>query len=270
MTALLSVVLLGFFLGMRHATDADHVVAVTTIVSRQRTFASALLVGALWGVGHTVTIVLIGGAIIVFSVVIPPRLGLTMEFSVAIMLILLGVLNLTGILRQVGEALGSRHGDGGEGNSHPHSHNDYYVHAHPHGHGPETHGHREEDTPPGRLDRRFGGLGLYQALRPLIVGLIHGLAGSAAIALLVLTTIRNPVWALAYLVVFGLGTIAGMMLITSVIAVPVTFTAGRFERINRHLATASGLLSLAFGLFLAYHIGFVDGLFSGEPRWTPE
>jgi len=269
-TALLSVVLLGFFLGMRHATDADHVIAVTTIVSRQRTFTSALLVGALWGVGHTVTIVLIGGAIILFSVVIPPRLGLTMEFSVAVMLILLGLLNLTGILRQMGEALGPRHGHDGEGHSHPHSHNDYYVHAHPHGHGPGTHGHREEDTPPGRLDRRFGRLGFYQTLRPLIVGLIHGLAGSAAIALLVLTTIRNPVWAIAYLLVFGAGTIAGMMLITSAIAVPVAFTAGRFERINRHLATASGLLSLAFGLFLAYQIGFVDGLFTGDPRWTPE
>jgi ABC-type nickel/cobalt efflux system permease component RcnA len=269
-TALLSVVLLGFFLGMRHASDADHVIAVTTIVSRQRSYASALVVGALWGVGHTVTIVLIGGAIIVFGIVIPPRIGLTMEFSVALMLILLGVLNLTGILRQIGDALSPRHGHGGDGHSHPHSHNDYYVHAHPHVHAPGAHGHREDDTPPGRLDRRFGGLGLYQALRPLVVGLIHGLAGSAAIALLVLTTIRNPTWAVAYLLVFGIGTIAGMLLITSAIAVPVAFTAGRFQRINRHLATASGLLSLAFGLFLAYQIGFVDGLFTGEPRWTSE
>jgi high-affinity nickel-transport protein len=180
MSALLSVILLGFFLGMRHATDSDHVVAVTTIVSRQRTLRAAVLIGALWGIGHTVTIVVIGGAIVLFSVVIPPRVGLTMELSVAVMLILLGALNLTGIMRQITEALGpARRGDG-RGHSHPHSHNDYYVHSHPHAHGPEEHGHGEEDTPPGRLDRRFGRLGLYQVLRPLIVGMVHGLAGSMA------------------------------------------------------------------------------------------
>jgi len=270
MSALLSVILLGFFLGMRHATDSDHVVAVTTIVSRQRTLRAAVLIGALWGIGHTVTIVVIGGAIVLFSVVIPPRVGLTMELSVAVMLILLGALNLTGIMRQITEALGpARRGDG-RGHSHPHSHNDYYVHSHPHAHGPEEHGHGEEDTPPGRLDRRFGRLGLYQVLRPLIVGVVHGLAGSAAVALLVLTTIRNPVWATAYLLVFGVGTIAGMMLITGAIALPVTYTAGRFERTTRYLATASGVLSLALGLFLAYQVGFVDGLFTDQPLWTPE
>lgn len=266
MSALLSVVLLGFFLGMRHATDSDHVVAVTAIVSRQRTPRAAILVGALWGVGHTVTIVLIGGAIILFSVVIPPRVGLTMELSVAVMLILLGTLNLTGLLRQVHEALGQAPDGAAQRHSHPHSHDDYYVHSHPHGHGPDEHGHRADETPPARLDRRFGRLALYQILRPLIVGVVHGLAGSAAVALLVLTTIRNPVWATAYLLVFGVGTIAGMMLITGAIAVPVVYTAGRSERASRYLATASGVLSLALGLFLAYQVGFVDGLFAGQPR----
>jgi len=267
MSALLSVVFLGFFLGMRHATDSDHVIAVTTIVSRRRTFRAAVLVGVLWGLGHTVTILLVGGAIILFGLVIPPRVGLTMEFSVALMLILLGALNLTGIMRQINEALGSTRGN--HRHSHPHSHNDY-VHSHPHGHGPEDHGHDEEETPQGWLDRRFGRLGLYHALRPLVVGLVHGLAGSAAVTLLVLTTIRNPGWAIAYLLVFGVGTIAGMMLITGAIAAPVAYTARRFERVNRWLATVSGVLSLAFGLFLAYQIGIVDGLFSGNPHWTPE
>jgi ABC-type nickel/cobalt efflux system permease component RcnA len=265
MSALLSVVFLGFFLGMRHATDPDHVIAVTTIVSRQRTLGGAVLVGVLWGLGHTVTIVLIGGAIILFGLVIPPRVGLTMEFSVAVMLILLGALNLTGIMQQINGALGSARGR----HAHPHSHDDY-VHSHPHGHDPSDHGHREEETPQGRLDRRFGRLGLYHALRPLVVGLVHGLAGSAAVALLVLTTIRNPGWAVAYLLVFGVGTIAGMMLITGALAVPVAYTAHRFERVSRGLATASGVLSLAFGLFLAYQIGVVDGLFSANPHWTPE
>ena len=92
---LFSIVALGFFLGMRHATDPDHVIAVTTIVSRQRDVRHAALVGALWGVGHTVTILLVGSAIILFGLVIPPRMGLTMELAVGLMLILLGVLSLS-------------------------------------------------------------------------------------------------------------------------------------------------------------------------------
>ena len=267
--ALLSVVGLGFFLGMRHATDADHVIAVATIVSRQRSVGTAALIGILWGIGHTLTILVVGGAIILFSLVIPPRIGLTMEFAVALMLILLGALNLTGIMRWVTDSFAGGSGREGEIHSHPHSHGDY-VHSHPHGHGPPGHGHAEDETPLAWVDRTFGRLGLYQFLRPLVVGIVHGLAGSAALALLVLTTIRNPMWAFAYLVVFGVGTIAGMMLITAAIALPFAYTVKRFARVNRSLVVASGLLSLGFGLFLGYHIGFADGLFTGHPRWTPE
>jgi len=260
---------LGFFLGMRHATDSDHVIAVTTIVSRRRTVRSAALIGVLWGIGHTLTILLVGGAIILFGVVIPPRVGLTMELSVALMLILLGVLNLRGILRWITQTFGwGRHRKGGR-HSHPHRHGDY-AHSHPHGHEPGTHGHGEDETPQAWLDRTFGRLGLYQLVRPVIVGLVHGLAGSAAVALVVLTTIRNPLWAIAYLLVFGVGTIAGMMLITAAIALPFAYTSKRFVGVNRSLAVASGLLSLGFGLFLVYQIGFVGGLFTGDPRWTPE
>jgi high-affinity nickel-transport protein len=260
---LLTVVLLGFFLGMRHATDADHVIAVTTIVSRQRSIAGAALVGMLWGVGHTLTILVVGGAIVAFGVVIPPRLGLGMEFGVALMLIALGVLSLTGPLRGLrGTGAADRH-------SHPHAHGDY-VHTHPHGHTNATHGHAESRTPQARLDRWLGGLGLYQAARPVVVGLVHGLAGSAAVALLVLATIRDPLWALAYLLVFGLGTIAGMALVTLAVALPFAYTAGRSAAFHRALATASGLLSLAFGLVLAYQLGVVDGLFGADPRWSPE
>jgi len=269
MTALVSVILLGFFLGMRHATDADHVIAVTTIVSRQRSLTSAMAVGALWGIGHTLTILLVGGAIVLFGLVIPPRVGLTMELSVALMLILLGILTLSGRLGRVREAVSLARGHGDPGHAHPHRHGDY-VHNHPHGHGPVDHGHREDQTPQAWLDRTLGQLGVYQLIRPLVVGLVHGLAGSAAVALLVLATIRDPGWAVAYLLVFGVGTIAGMMLITTAVALPFAYTARRFGHLNRHLATASGLLSLAFGLFLVYQIGWVDGLFTGHPTWTPE
>jgi high-affinity nickel permease len=268
MIGLLSIVALGFFLGMRHATDPDHVIAVTTIVSRYRKVSHAAVIGALWGVGHTLTILLVGSGIILFGWVIPARIGLSMEFSVGLMLILLGVLNLTGMLQWITDTFSSTVGTSGPAHSHPHSHGDY-THTHPHQHDPEAHPHASEQTPLGWLDRHFGRIGLYQVARPLIVGLVHGLAGSAAVALLVLTTIRNPKWAVVYLLVFGIGTIAGMMLITGAMVLPFAYANKRFSRLNRGLRIASGLISVAFGLFLVYEIGFVNGLFTGHPQWTP-
>ena len=262
MASLVSILLLGFFLGMRHATDPDHVIAVTTIVARQRRVGAAALIGVLWGIGHTLTMVAVGGAIIVFGVVIPPRLGLTMELSVALMLILLGLLNVAGIMRWITAIATPVH-------VHPHRHGDY-AHSHAHGQTPAAHGHAEDDTPIARLDRRLGGLGLYQMLRPLVVGVVHGLAGSAAVALLVLATIPDPWWGIAYLVVFGAGTIAGMMLITAATALPFTYTVSRLAAVNRHLVLASGVASIGFGLFLVYRIGVVDGLFASGGRWTPQ
>ena len=274
MITLLSIIALGFFLGMRHATDPDHVIAVTTIVSRQRSIRHAALIGILWGLGHTITIFLVGSAIILFGVVIPPKLGLTMELSVGLMLILLGVLNLTGFTRWITETFTPQSPDA-PGHPHVHSHahthqQGDFVHAHPHHHEPEKHGHAEDATPVGWMDRIFGQLGLYQAVRPLAVGLVHGLAGSAAVALLVLTTIRDPRWAIAYLLVFGLGTIAGMMLITAAIALPFKYSQSRFARLNRGLAVASGILSIAFGIFIVYQMGYVNGIFTNHPHWVPE
>ena len=265
MLTLLSIIAIGFFLGMRHATDPDHVIAVTTIVSRQGSVKNAALIGVLWGVGHTITIFIVGAAIILFGLAIPPRVGLTMELSVGLMLILLGLLNLSGIIRWITEkwtpSLKPVH-------SHPHVHGDY-VHNHPHGHAPEIHSHAEDATPVSWMDRTFGSIGLYNVLRPLAVGLVHGLAGSAAVALLVLSTIRVPAAAIAYLLVFGIGTIAGMMLITAAIAVPFTFSQTRFARLNRTLGMASGAVSLCFGLFIVYQMGFVNGLFTQNPAWVP-
>jgi high-affinity nickel-transport protein len=267
MVTFLAIIALGFFLGMRHATDPDHVIAVSTIVTRERSLKQASLIGALWGLGHTLTIVSVGAAIILFSVVIPPRIGLTMELSVGLMLVLLGLMNLSGFTRWMTESLTPAGGRSAL-HAHPHAHGDY-IHSHPHGHTPESHGHGEDQTPQGWLDRTFGGLGIYQSLRPLIVGVVHGLAGSAAVALLVLTTIRNPVWAVAYLVVFGIGTVAGMVLITTAIAMPLALGRDRFGSLSRYIATASGLVSLGFGLFLIYEIGVVQGLFTTHPHWTP-
>ncbi len=241
MLSFLTILFLGFLLGMRHATDPDHVVAVTAIVAKQPGIAKAGLIGVLWGLGHTFTIFVVGTMIILFQVTIPPRAGLSMELSVAAMLILLGILNLTGTLRWLQERFGVST--------------------------------RASFSSNGELvstqRSRSQGLGLYNVLRPLVIGVVHGLAGSAAVALLVMTTIRDPWWAITYLFLFGAGTIAGMMLITTVIAIPFAFTVRKYSGWNRGMAVASGLLSLGFGVFLSYRIGFVDGLFFSHPHWIP-
>lgn len=233
-----SYMLLGFFLGVRHAADADHVVAVSTIVTRHRMLRAGIVTGAVWGIGHTVTILVVGGVVIVFRIVIPPALGLTMEMTVALMLVALGLWSL----RDVRSSL---HGMAGGG-----------APAHRHRRGGDD------------LDRGLGGVGGAWLLRPLVVGLVHGLAGSAAIAFLVLGTIGDARRAMAYLALFGLGTVVGMVLITAAIAAPFAYASRRSMRLDRQLRLASGLLSLGLGLVLAYQIGFGEQLVTG-PRPGP-
>ena len=215
-----TILALGFLLGMRHATDPDHVIAVSTIIARHRTVAAGVVVGALWGLGHSLTIVAVGAVLVAFRIVVPPALGLTMELGVAVMLVILGVSNV--VPPRTGE----------------------------------------------RLDQRLDRVARYPVFRPIVIGLVHGLAGSATIVLLVMTAISDPRAAVAYLVLFGLGTIVGMTLVTLAVAAPLTFAAARLPRLQRQLRTASGMLSVAFGLFLAYHVGFVNGLFTGQAGWT--
>src|SRR5262249_54149573 len=225
------------------------------------------MMGAVGGLGHTLTILVVGGAIILFGIVIPPRFGLAMEFGVGIMLIFLGVLTLTGmgVIRQAASLV--------QRSPHPtdyvHAHGDY-IHRHLSSPGGKEHGHREDNTPLARRDARFGGLRLYQWLRPLAVGIVHGLAGSATVALLVLTLVRDPVWAIAYLLLFGAGTIGGMMVITLGLSTPFAFTSSSLPRLNLRLRASAGLISFAFGLFVIYKIGFADGgLFTDAPKWQP-
>jgi nickel/cobalt exporter len=256
-----AVILLGLFLGMRHSTDPDHVVAVSTIVSRQGSIRSSATIGLLWGLGHTLTIFLVGSAIIIFGVVIPPRLGLSMEFCVALMLILLGLLNLTGVMRWITERLTRRKTVPATSQS---AVSECCISEEPR----KT--NRLASTMGRFFDKTIGRLGLYQTIRPLVIGLVHGLAGSAAVALLVLSTIKSPLWSTAYLLVFGFGTMVGMMLMTAAISVPMVYTGKKFFNINRHLAVISGFVSMAFGVFLVYHIGFVDGLFTSQAHWIPQ
>jgi hypothetical protein len=264
----LAILIVGFVLGMRHATDPDHVIAVSTIVSRERSILKAALIGILWGCGHTITIVAVGAAMIVFGLAIPPRLGLTMEFSVGLMLILLGILNLSGAMNWITQKFSPGHPKVEGEHAHLHEHNSH-LHLHWHSHGAGVEHHAPSLTPPARMRALFARLGVFHTLRPLFVGIVHGLAGSAAVALLVLSTIRDPKWAVLYLLIFGVGTIAGMMLITAAIALPFSFAGYKFARLNKGLITASGLVSLGFGLFICYHSGMIDGLFTSHPNWTP-
>ena len=251
---LVSLLFLGFLLGVRHATDADHIVAIATIVSRQRNLRGSAMIGAVWGIGHTVTILIVGGAIILFGVVIPPRLGLAMEFSVGIMLILLGVLTLTGMRGVINEAASLIQ---------PSRRESPVQREHVHTYGGKT--------PLAWLDGRFGRRMIYQWLRPLVIGIVHGLAGSAAVALLVLTLVRDPIWAFIYLLLFGAGTICGMMVITLGLSAPFALTSSALPRVNFPLRAAAGLISFVFGLFLIYEIGFAEGgLFTEAPNWQPQ
>jgi high-affinity nickel-transport protein len=231
---------LGLLLGMRHSTDPDHVVAVSTIVSKQRSIRQAGLIGTIWGLGHTLTIFVVGSMIILFGVVIPPRLGLSMEFSVALMLILLGVLNLTGVMQRITAYLTCKR--------------------------------KPVDVSSkavAMLDGTVGTFGVYQCMRPLVIGVVHGLAGSAAVALLVLSTIHKPVWATVYLLIFGAGTMVGMMCMTSAMALPLAYAGQRFSSMSKVFSVASGVISVCFGFFLVYQLGYLGGLFTSHPQWTP-
>jgi nickel/cobalt exporter len=242
---------LGLFLGMRHSTDADHVVAISTIVSKQRGIRNAAFIGSVWGLGHTITIFVVGSLIILSGVTIPPRLGLSMEFSVAIMLILLGVLNLTGVMQTITARLTPARSSQQAA--------------------PGILESSQIPTPSGsRLKNSLATFGIYQCVRPLVIGLVHGLAGSAAIALLVLSTIHDPHWAAVYLVIFGIGTMLGMMCMTAAIAVPLTYAGDRFSKLSHYFGVASGLVSVCFGSFLVYQLGFLGGLFTSHPHWTPQ
>ncbi len=223
---------LGFVLGVRHASDTDHVVAVTALVSRERSFRAALSLGAFWGVGHMLTLLAIGGAIVACGLVVPPRVGLSLEMGVAIMLVVLGVANL--------RALSERRG------------------ASPRASAPEPRARAHAAKPARGLAAAE-----QRGARSLVVGAVHGLAGSAAVALLVLAAERRVLPALGYLALFGAGTITGMLLVTAAFVVPLRAAAARFASAERTVARATGVLSLAVGLFLAYRVGFVDGLLLG-------
>ena len=153
----LAILVIGFFLGMRHATDPDHVIAVSTIVTRERSLSKAALIGALWGVGHTLTILVVGAAIILFNLAIPPRVGLTMELAVGLMLILLGVLNLAGVTKWLSEKFSPAHPHVTGEHAHIHAHGSH-LHYHWHAHAPAKEHHGDSLAAPSWLSSPFAKL----------------------------------------------------------------------------------------------------------------
>lgn len=226
---ILTVPIFGFLLGVKHALDADHIVAVTTIVSRSRSFRRSVLVGLSWGIGHALTLFAVGFAVLVFKLTIPDRLALSMEFGVGVVLVLLGA----PLIRQL--VTGRAH-----------------VHLHQHGDKQHLHSHSHDEAP-GHDHRHIR--------RPLLIGMVHGLAGSGALTVLVLSTMPSVAQGLFFLLLFGVGSILGMLVFSGLISLPFRFTAGRSLQLNLWVRGVAGVISVIFGIFMMWQTGFVGGLF---------
>ena len=219
----LSVLLIGFVLGLQHAIEADHLAAVSTIVSEKKSLLTASLVGGLWGVGHTISLFVVGAFVIFLKLQISPSTEMRLEAVVGAMLILLGL----NALRKLYSA------------------EKIHVHAHEHGSREHVHIHIHRDETAEASHHRF-------SPRSVFVGMIHGLAGSAALMLLIIPTISSPWLGLLYILIFGIGSIGGMMAMSFLIGVPVHFTANRFTIFSKGIRLAAGVFSLGLGTVIVY------------------
>jgi ABC-type nickel/cobalt efflux system permease component RcnA len=234
-----SILALGFLLGMRHALDADHLAAVATLATRSRSVGHTLLQGVAWGTGHTLTLMLFGGAVLVLGLVLPARAAQALELAVGVMLVVLGADVLYRLWRARVHFHAHRHADG-VAHFHAHSHQDERA-----PHDPARHEHRHPRGFPGRA---------------LLVGMVHGMAGSAALILLSLEALRSPAWGFAYIAIFGLGSILGMAALSAAIAVPLRLTSRHLTRAYDGLSAAVGLGTLVLGCYIVYRIGIAEGM----------
>lgn len=218
-----SVLLIGFVLGLHHAIEADHLAAVSTIVAEKKGLFTASLVGGMWGVGHTISLFAVGTLVVFLKLQISESTEAKLEAVVGGMLILLG-LNALRKLFSVEKI-----------HVHTHEHGKR-EHVHIHAHGPEQAEGRHHRFSP----------------RSILIGMVHGLAGSAALMLLVVPTIASPALALLYILIFGIGSIGGMMAMSFLIGLPLYFTAGRFLILNKGIRLAAGVFSLGLGGFIVY------------------
>ena len=226
-TSLTAALGVGFLLGVRHAADADHIAAVSTFVSQDRSVARSCLLGTFWGMGHTAALFVAGLGVIGFKVTISPTIEQAFEMLVALVLIVLGSHVLLRAMAAV--AL--------PGQQHAHGTEPPHRHMHPHVGGSGAHSHWY----------------LFRAgRRPFVVGMLHGMAGSAALMLVVLAAIPSPVGGLLYIAVFGLGSTVGMLTLSGLIALPFVLTAQWSQRANTAIRVTAALASMALGAWLVY------------------
>ncbi|MBI5472735.1 MAG: urease accessory protein UreH [Ignavibacteriae bacterium] len=243
---------LGFILGLKHALDADHLIAVATIVSERKGSFSSSLVGAFWGIGHTLSLLVVGGLVVTLRLQIPERVALALEFAVAVMLVLLGLHVFWKMYK--GEVLHIHvHEHHGHKHVHPHMHASAAKHSHP------DQAAFHESWSIRVLQQMFRRLS--DSKKTIFVGMVHGMAGSAALMLLVLATISSQLLALLYIGIFGIGSIGGMMLMSTLIGLPFAVTAKKSHALNTIVRSIAAATSILFGLFLAWQISFAGGLF---------
>ena len=240
--SLVAVLSIGLVFGLKHATEVDHVVAISTIVSRHKNVFRSALVGALWGAGHTASLLIVGVIVLLLRIAIPERVSGWLEFGVALMIIGLGVSALWRATRTNSEVHVHQHSHDGLSHSHVH------FHEHENKHNPKSaaaHSHAVS---------RIG-------WKPVLVGMMHGLAGSGALTLLVLTQISSPLLGLLYVATFGVGSIVGMLLMSGLIGLPFAFTSGRLTHIHQGLQTVAAVFSICFGVWYAFKAGASANLF---------
>ena len=233
-----STLALGFVLGLRHALDADHLAAVSTFVTEERSLWRASLIGVSWGMGHTAALLVFGLAVAAFRLALTPRLSQFLEFIVGCMLVALGANVLFRLARS--SAL----------HAHAHEH-DGVEHKHLHIHVAEPrheHQHRHQHR-----TLRLGG-------RPFMVGVVHGLAGTAALMMLVVGTLPSLLLAVIYIIIFGVGSIGGMMIMSLLMTVPLALAVERLRLLERLIRLAAGLFSLGFGGYLTWEVGLIQSL----------
>ena len=222
-----SLLVVGFLLGVRHALDPDHVASVATISSRSRTLRDGLKQGAAWGVGHTLTLLVFGGSALLLGLAVPEDLALVLELVVGAMLILLGADVVRRIIRE-------------QVHVHRHDHTDGASHLHVHSHAQsDRHGHSHPPLLP---------------LRALFVGLMHGLAGSAALILLTVVSAPSISAGIIYILVFGVGSILGMGLLSVIIALPLSLSSNRFKRAQRNFRFGISIVTIVLGLSIVRNI----------------
>lgn len=230
-TSFLTIVGLGFLLGAKHALDADHVAAVSTLLVDHPAWRTSGIIGCCWGFGHTAALLLVGLLVIAFKVTIPESVAQGLELGVGLMLIVLGGSLAATLVRERWHL--HRHRHDGDGPAH--------VHLHSHRLRPD-HGHEH------------GLWGLPWSLRPVLVGMVHGLAGSAALMLLVLATVRSVWEGIVYILVFGMGSIAGMVVLGMVISVPLVLSASWGHRVQLVVRSLASLGSIGLGLTMVGRI----------------